>query len=79
MAQDDRTRKLLMLVVVLALVAASAATAWAARRPGPGFCECANIDAPVICDGGKIYINPCVAACFHATHCVPYGDGGGIP
>jgi len=45
---------------------------------GPKICECANIDLPVICDGGKIFINPCVAGCFGATGCVPY-DGGGPP
>jgi hypothetical protein len=37
------------------------------------ICECANIENPVICKGGKIYINPCVAACLGATHCRPYG------
>ena len=37
------------------------------------ICECADLDAPVKCKGGKIYPNPCVAACFGATHCVPYG------
>jgi hypothetical protein len=43
-----------------------------ARPPGPR-CECADIDAPVICKGGHIYYNACVAACFGATGCVPYG------
>jgi hypothetical protein len=43
-----------------------------ARPPGPR-CECADLDAPVMCKGGKIYSNPCVAACFQATGCVPYG------
>lgn len=42
------------------------------------ICECAPLDAPVICNGGKIYTNACVASCFGATGCVPYGDGGGI-
>jgi len=37
------------------------------------ICECANLDAPVKCKGGKIYPNPCVAACVGATNCVPYG------
>ena len=40
---------------------------------GAGKCECANLDNPVICNGGKVYPNPCVAACFGATGCVPYG------
>lgn len=40
------------------------------------ICECAPLDAPVICKGGKIYSNLCVANCFGATQCVPYGDGG---
>jgi len=37
------------------------------------ICECADLDNPVICKGGKIYINPCVAACVGATNCRPYG------
>jgi hypothetical protein len=36
------------------------------------ICECADLDAPVICKGGKIYPNPCVAACVNATNCRPY-------
>ncbi|HEX4824404.1 MAG TPA: hypothetical protein VFV19_08830 [Candidatus Polarisedimenticolaceae bacterium] len=40
------------------------------------ICECAPLDAPVICKGGKIYANMCVASCFGATGCVPYGGGG---
>ena len=43
-----------------------------ARPPGPR-CECADIDAPVKCKGGRIYYNACVAACLGATNCVPYG------
>ena len=43
-----------------------------ARPPGPR-CECADIDAPVKCKGGRIYYNACVAACLGATGCVPYG------
>jgi hypothetical protein len=50
----------------------SARPTQAARPPGPR-CECADIDAPVICKGGKVYPNPCVASCFQATGCVPYG------
>ena len=58
--------------LLTALVALSTGRTEAARPPGPR-CECADIDAPVICKGGKIYSNPCVAACFNATGCVPYG------
>ena len=53
-------------------IAALAAPASHARF----ICECADLDAPVKCKGGKIYPNPCVASCFGATNCVPYGGGG---
>ena len=59
---------LVMLVVLVGMVALSG-TPTQAR----GICECANLDAPVICKGGKVYPNPCVAACFNATHCRPSG------
>jgi hypothetical protein len=59
-------------LAALAAVVALSARPAEARPPGPR-CECANLDAPVICRGGKIYANPCVAACFQATGCVPYG------
>jgi hypothetical protein len=62
-------------LMVVALIVAFSARPTEARPPG-GFCECANIDLPVICDGGRIFINPCVAGCFGGTNCVPYGDGG---
>lgn len=66
-------------LTVLTALAVVSARPTQARPPGggPGSCECADLDAPVICTGGKIYPNPCVAACFKATGCVPYGGGGG--
>jgi hypothetical protein len=62
----------LSVTALAALLVLSMRTTEAARPPGPR-CECADIDAPVICDGGRVYSNPCVANCFHATGCVPYG------
>jgi hypothetical protein len=38
-----------------------------------GGCRCPLIYAPVICDHGKTYPNPCEADCHHATNCVPTG------
>lgn len=68
-------RILVGIVVGIAAVAAlvTLSTRPTEARPPVGHCECANLDAPVICNGGKIYANPCVAACFKATGCVPYG------
>ena len=37
-------------------------------------CRCPLIYAPVICDHGKTYPNPCVADCHHAKNCVPTGE-----
>jgi hypothetical protein len=59
-------------VAAIAAVAALSTRPTEARPPGPR-CECADIDAPVICKGGRIYYNACVAACLGATGCVPYG------
>jgi hypothetical protein len=60
---------ILVTLVILGGVMALSGTPTRARL----ICECANLDAPVICKGGKIYPNPCVAACFNATNCRPYG------
>jgi hypothetical protein len=35
--------------------------------------RCPAVYAPVICDGGKIYPNPCYAEQHHAKNCVPLG------
>jgi len=36
-------------------------------------CRCPLIYAPVTCDHGKTYPNPCVADCHNAKNCVPSG------
>jgi hypothetical protein len=38
-----------------------------------GGCRCPLIYAPVTCDHGKTYPNPCEAECHHAKNCVPSG------
>ena len=66
-------------VIAFALVAivAGAGAAWARKPPGgPGSCECAPIDAPVLCSNGITYLSACVAACAGQTNCVPTGGGG---
>ena len=37
-------------------------------------CICPQLYAPVLCDNGKTYVNPCYASCAHAKNCVPTGD-----
>lgn len=37
-------------------------------------CICPMVYAPVICDNGKTYANPCLAGCAKAKNCVPTGD-----
>jgi len=62
------------IMVVLCIVAIVGVAAIITPAAQARFiCECANLDAPVKCKGGKIYPNPCVAHCFGATNCVPYG------
>lgn len=72
-------RKLVKVVLLIAVCGGAVAllngvsSTDAQARPPVGKCECANLDAPVICNGGKVYANQCVANCFNATGCVPYG------
>ena len=37
-------------------------------------CRCPLIYAPVICDHGRTFPNPCVADCHNAKNCVPTGE-----
>lgn len=49
----------------------------AALMPPPveaGRCICPKLWAPVICDNGRTYANPCEAACRNAQNCVPTGE-----
>ena len=60
------TRRVVVLLCVLALLAgASAAFAGKTKKP------------PVICSDGITYLNQCVATCAGATDCVPTDGGGG--
>lgn len=43
-----------------------------AKAKGGGN-KCPKIYAPVICDGGKVYPNQCVADRRNARNCVPCG------
>jgi len=61
-----------MFVKIAVLSAALVAVLSFSKAPaGPPVCP--QIYAPVICDGGKIYPNQCVADRHHAKNCVPYG------
>jgi len=55
-------------VGVVALLTATATPAEA------GPCICPKIYAPVRCENGKTYANPCLADCRRAKNCVPTGD-----
>ena len=77
----SKALKGILMVVAIGAIVFGVDAVRAARRPpggGGGSCECAPLDNPVICSNGKTYANPCVAACFGATDCVPTG-GGGVP
>jgi hypothetical protein len=58
--------KLMFVAAVLGAAIFGVSTAQA-RFP----CLCPDIYLPVLCDGGKIFPNGCVAACAGATGCVP--------
>ena len=36
-------------------------------------CRCPLIYAPVVCDHGRTFPNPCEADCHNAKNCVPTG------
>ena len=40
-----------------------------------GRCLCPKIYAPVVCDHGRTYANPCLAECHNAKNCVPDPNG----
>lgn len=58
-------------MLLLAAGAVTVATISVAMT-GPSA-KCPLIYAPVICDGGKVYSNQCIADQHHARNCVPYG------
>ena len=69
-------RRVLSRIALTAALVATAAIGTTAliveAQAGP--CRCPLIYAPVICDHGKTYPNPCVADCHHAQNCVPTGE-----
>jgi len=69
----NAARRIARLVVVLGLVATAAVGSLALIAPveAKGPCICPQIYAPVVCDNGKTYPNPCVAECRNGRNCVP--------
>jgi hypothetical protein len=63
---------LFVAVTAAALVALPSLSA--SSRAEAAGCICPKIYAPVICDNGRTYPNPCIADCRHAKNCVPTGD-----
>ncbi len=71
-----RRGALVRLLVTTAVVAALAVGALALHtEANAAACRCPLIYAPVACDHGKVYPNPCVADCHNAKNCVPLGPG----
>jgi hypothetical protein len=56
------------LIFVIALAASALFS-----KPEACSCRCPLIYAPVTCDHGRTYPNPCVADCHNAKNCVPTG------
>ena len=68
----NRIVKKLVFAGAMVLVAALSVGSLATNVQSCG-CRCPLIYAPVICDHGKTYPNPCVADCHNAKNCVPTG------
>jgi hypothetical protein len=64
--------KLAAVAVLIAIAGFGALSLFTEAQAG-GPCRCPLIYAPVQCDHGKIYPNPCVADCHNAKNCVPIG------
>ena len=63
------------IALTVALVATGAlGTAALIGEAQAGPCRCPLIYAPVICDHGKTFPNPCVAECRGGKNCVPTGE-----
>jgi hypothetical protein len=62
------------LVVAVACLGLTAGAFAVFTEVQAGPCRCPLIYAPVICDKGKTYPNPCVADCHNAKNCVPTGQ-----
>lgn len=73
------TRFRLAVSLVVTFVLGLAWHAAATPPPRPWACECAYIEAPVLCPNGVVYINPCVASCFGQEDCEPYGSPDPLP
>lgn len=63
----------LVAVAVLGATQVSSAGPNRCRTPRPG-CFCLDYYDPVVCSGGCVYSNKCVAACAGARNCVPFGS-----
>ena len=66
------TRSALLLALGGVITAGLFALASPVQAAGP--CICPKIYAPVVCDKGKVYSNPCLADCRNAKNCVPTGE-----
>jgi hypothetical protein len=70
-----RTRWIVKLSAVAVLIAIAGFGAFSlfTDAQAAGGCRCPLVYAPVLCDHGKIYPNPCEANCHNAKNCVPIG------
>ncbi len=69
-----RAATILLVLAAVVVGASQLLTATASGCP-TGYCHgrvCPTIVAPVICDGGCVYVNGCYAACAGAKHCVRF-------
>lgn len=62
-------RILVAVFVVLAIGVGALSMFTPVEAKGP--CRCPLVYAPVQCDNGKTYPNPCEADCHNAKNCVP--------
>ncbi len=67
-------KRLVFLIALFGILLAGASSALAdgpTLVPIPECLACTDLFAPVVCDGGLRFTNPCFARCAGATNCVP--------
>ena len=72
-----RSNRSMIVATVVAVVLALGVGVVAVLLAPPveaGSCRCPLYYAPVICDHGKTFPNPCVAECRGGKNCVPTGE-----
>ena len=74
MRRSNRSMIVATVAAVVLALGVGLLTALVAPPIEAGPCRCPLIYAPVVCDHGKTFPNPCYAECRGGKNCVPTGE-----